>query len=343
MRDLALVLWEDYWHLVCHRSELSADGDFFKLQVLDFEVVVFNDGGNLVAFDNRCPHRGTRIFEAATGNQTATCPYHGWTFSGGKVIVPNPQQFRDCDLSRASLRHWRTEWVGDFLFVGKQPRQSLEIQLGEARKVLEDVSFGICGRSDWNAYTFECDWQIAIENALEPYHVPMIHSQTLGRLELDEGENLLFGPNSILYARVGNQRIAKRLAALKRFFSMDYQFEGYMSLYLFPFTLLTSTYGYSYSLQSFFPSSQSGRTNFSSRLLKMGLRPGLAPSLMDAFFESTASMNRRVFDEDHRICKRVPIHAWSSAPPLFSAESEMKVLHFRQSCREVLTLHDASP
>ena len=45
MRNLALVLWEEYWHLVCHRSELSADGDFLKLQVLDFEVVVFNDAG----------------------------------------------------------------------------------------------------------------------------------------------------------------------------------------------------------------------------------------------------------------------------------------------------------
>lgn len=338
---LANVLWEEYWHLICHRSELPIHGDFVKFEVGDDEVVVFNDHGELVAFDNRCPHRGARIFEAEAGNQSATCQYHGWTFSNGKMIVPRPEEFSRCDLSRVELRRWQTAWIGDFLFVGKQPLQSIDEQLSQTRNILEDLSFGIDGRVDFNAYKFECDWPIAIENALEPYHVAMIHPQSLGKLDLEEGENSFFGRNSVWYSRLGNQRMAKQLESLKRFFNLDYQFEGYMSLYLFPFTMLSSTYGYSYSLQSFYPSSQTGSTNFSSRLLKMALRPGLEKTAMDSFFASTANVNRRVFDEDNRICKRVPSDSWSLNPPLFFADSESKVLHFRQSCREALIVHGA--
>ena len=36
--SLSTTLWESYWHLVCHRSELPRPGDFFRLQVLDHEV-----------------------------------------------------------------------------------------------------------------------------------------------------------------------------------------------------------------------------------------------------------------------------------------------------------------
>lgn len=336
MQRLSTTLWESYWHLVCHRSELPQPGDFFKLQVLDHEVVVFNDQGDLVAFDNRCPHRGARIFDGASGNQAASCPYHGWTFNAGRLIVPHPEEFKHCDLAQADLKRWQTEWVGDFLFVGDKPLQALDAQLGETRALLEDISFGVMGRRDWDAYSFECDWRIAMENALEPYHVSLVHPQSLGLLDLQAGENRFIGINSIWYAPVGNARMAKQLASLKRFFALEYQYEGYISLYLFPFTMLSSTYGYSYSLQSFFPSSQPERAHFTSRLLTMALRSGADPEMMNGFFESTAAVNRRVFDEDHRICRRVPVSSWSASPPAFAAESEAKILHFRKSCRDAM-------
>lgn len=338
MDSLGRQLWETHWHLVCHRNELPLNGDFIKLQVLDEEVVVFNDQGDIVAFDNRCPHRGARMYTEASGNQAATCGYHGWTYAAGRVIVPRPEEFSQCDLATADLRRWQTDWIGDFLFVGKHPRQALDVQLGQTRPILEDISFGVAGRHDMNAYEFECDWRIALENALEPYHVPLIHPTSLGLLELDAGENQFFGANSIWYAKVGNARMARQLGTLKRFFTLDHQFEGYMSLYLFPFTMLSSTFGYSYSLQSFFPSVEPSRSHFTSRLLTMALRPGLDAGTMRSFFDSSAAVNRQVFDEDHRVCRRVPTDTWSAEPPRFSADSEQKLLHFRQSCREAIAL-----
>lgn len=342
MRDLARILWEDYWHLVCHRSELPSHGDFLRLEVLDQEIVVFNDGGDIVAFDNRCPHRGARMYLDDHGNQAATCAYHGWTFAGGRLIVPHPEQFSGCQLETAALRRWQTEWIGDFLFVSVTPRQGVSEQLGGIQGLLEDISFGVAGRSDWNAYAFECDWRIALENALEPYHVSLVHPTSLGLLDLQPGENHFDGVNSIWYAPVGNSRMARQLRSLKRLFAIDYQYEGYMSVYMFPFTMLSSTYGYSYSLQSFLPSSEPRRTHFASRLLKMASSSGVDPAIVSGFFESTATVNRQVFDEDHRVCKRVPADTWSPEPPRFAADSERKLLHFRQICKDVMSSYGIS-
>lgn len=336
MSDVATVLWRNYWHLVCHRAELPEPGDFIKLQVLSHEIVVFNDAGDLVAFNNRCPHRGARMYLADSGNQPATCAYHGWTHSHGRMIVPDAQQFDRCDVDQARLKTWKTEWIGDFLFIGDEPQLSIEDQLGDIRTILEDISFGVAGRVDLDTYTYQCAWQIALENALEPYHIDMVHPKSLGMLQLEPGVNLFTGKNSVWSAPVGSARVNKQLQSLNRYFQLDHQFAGYQSLYIFPFAMLSSTYGFSHSLQNFFPSEAKDQTHFTSRLLKMALKRGIDSTLMDAFFDSTARVNRQVFEEDHLICQRVPGDTWTFEPPPFAAASEAKLLHFRQSCREAM-------
>lgn len=337
MRDsLGHHLWRSHWHLVAHRNELPAHGDFLRLNVLDQEVVVFNDAGTLVAFDNRCPHRGARMFLSDHGRQAATCGYHGWTYNHGTWLIPDRAQFKSCHIDKVDFRRWQIDWAGDFLFVSDQPSQSLSDQLGEVLPLLEDISFGVTGRHDWNAYRFECDWKIAMENALEPCHVPMVHPGSLGLLELQPGHNEFHGRNSVWYAPVGNPRMARSLARISELFALDFQYAGYMSIYIYPFTMLSSTYGLSYSLQHFLPSLQPESTHFYSRMLTMAVKPERDPEIVASFLASTAATNRRVFQEDHEVCKRVPLDTWSPEPPVFAADAEEKLIHFRASCRDTL-------
>ncbi|WP_077036109.1 aromatic ring-hydroxylating dioxygenase subunit alpha [Pelomonas sp. KK5] len=330
--DRSLV--RDYWHLLCHRNELPQPGDYLRFETCVGDVVVFHDGDDLVVFDNRCPHRGARIYAGTHGNQAATCSYHGWTHSRGQMIVPHRENYSACDLREAKLTTFPTDWCGDFLFFAITPRMSLHDQLGDAAEILENISFNIGACADVNSYVYDCYWPLAIENALEPDHISLIHPDTLSKLELEAGENIYIGLNSVWKAPVGNVRLRKQLIGLKRFFNIDYGYEGYMSLYLFPFTMLSSTYGYSYSLQSFFPrDAHQNTTNFSSRLLVTPLRDEQAATVLSSFFTSTAQVNRKVFEEDHDICKRVPRSSWSAEPLKFASTAEAKIQHFRQSCR----------
>jgi phenylpropionate dioxygenase-like ring-hydroxylating dioxygenase large terminal subunit len=331
MDGMSRHLRDGYWHPLCHRRELANARDFLKFQWLGDEVVVFNDHGHLVAFDNRCPHRGTRIFLDRAGSQSLVCPYHGWSFSHGRVKVANPAGFKECNLAGLALNELRTAWCGEFLFVSRHATHSLGEQLGELAPILESISASIGARKDFDAYDFQCDWRISMENALEPYHVPMVHRGSLGLLQLSEGRNDLIGVNSVWYAELGNARMDRQLRSMRRLFDLRYQFEGYMSIFLFPFSMISSTYGYSYSLQNFFPSDVAQRTHFNSRLFTGTLRQGMDLGVVEEFFESTARMNRDVFAEDHAICRRVPLNSWSARAPRYFSDSEAKLLHFRRS------------
>jgi phenylpropionate dioxygenase-like ring-hydroxylating dioxygenase large terminal subunit len=343
--DLDSSLVREYWHLLCHRRELPAKGDYLRFETAVGDIVVFNDGRDLVAFDNRCPHRGARLYDCASGNQAATCRYHGWTHDAGTMIIPGREKFADCDLSEARLRQYAVEWCGDFLFVGIAPRWALYDQLGDTAGIIENISFNIDGQADVSHYSYECYWPLAVENALEPYHISLVHPQTLAMLQLEDGENVFMGVNSIWRAPVGNMRIKRQLQGLKRLFAIDFAYDGYFSLYLFPFTMLSSTFGYSYSLQHFFPAAEgSHRTHFSSRLLTAPAADERAAAMIAPLIESTAQVNRRVFAEDHEICKRMPAESWGVQPLRFASADEAKISHFRASCRAHLatTSHVAS-
>jgi phenylpropionate dioxygenase-like ring-hydroxylating dioxygenase large terminal subunit len=311
-------LFNEYWHLVCHRRELPNDGDFIKFDTVLGDVVVFNDQGNIVAFDNKCPHRGATLYAGDHGNQPATCKYHGWTYRNGHVIVPDAHQFINCDIDKADLKKFKLDWCGDFVFIGVEPRLDLSTQLGTVYEQLENISFNIDSRVDLSRYDYECYWAHAVENALEPYHISMVHPETLATLQLEEGENVFDGLNSVWYAPVGNTRLKNQLMRLRNLFNIDYQYEGYASIYLFPFSMLSSTYGYSYSLQNFFPSKAGeNRTKFTSRLLTSNVRDAGASEILASFFASTAEVNRKVFEEDHEACKLLSRDTWSMAPLRF--------------------------
>lgn len=323
--------------MLCHRKELPNDGDFLRFKTPLGDVVIFNDGGTYNAFDNRCAHRGTLIYLDDFGNQANTCKYHGWTFKSGKLIIPNKEQFKGCDVDNADLNRYKLDWCGDFIFLGVSPQIDLYDQLGGVSNYIENISFNIAGRFDISSYEYECAWPLALENALEPYHINMVHSETLASLKLEAGINSFYDFNSVWKAPVGDIRLKKNLEKLRTFFNIDYSYEGYMSIFMFPFTMISSTFGYSYSLQNFFPSSGSNdRTNFMSRLLTCNLKNENAEKVINPFFSSTAKINRVVFEEDHSICKIIPTDSWSHQPLKFMSDQEVKIAHFRQLCRSEL-------
>ena len=333
--SLDVNLFRNYWHMVCHRRELLEDKDFIKFQTPIGDVVIFNDRGNILAFDNKCAHRGALIYQGEFGNQANSCRYHGWTYRAGKLIIPELEKFINCRIEDARLNQYLIEWCGDFIFLGIDPKNSLYEQLGDVASIIESISFNVDSRRDFNRYKFECYWPIAVENALEPHHIKMIHPQTLAKLQLDDGKNIMDGLNSIWYSKIGNSKIKKQLTLIRRFFDIDYQYEGYMSVYMFPFTMISSTFGYSYSLQNFMPALNSDYyTNFTSRLLISNINPSVDNAVLNSFFTSNIEVNRKIFVEDHSICKLLPKDSWSMEPLRHFSSSEEKIQHFRRLCRE---------
>jgi phenylpropionate dioxygenase-like ring-hydroxylating dioxygenase large terminal subunit len=321
---LADKLIRNYWHLVAHRSELAQWGDYVRLDWPLGELALFNDEGAVIAFDNLCPHRGARYFIEDAGNGRIACPYHGWGFRDGELRIPLRSTFDAAEVAGARLNIYQTAWCGEFLFAGLAPAKALDDQLGDMAQTLETVSRQIAARRDFNAFLWRSNWRVAVENALEGYHVSAIHPQTLGPLGLIDDETVFTGGGSIYTAQIGDARTAKGLERMKRFFDIDHAYDGYWTAHVFPFAMLSSTFGYSYSMQSFFPAAEDRRTRVTSRLLTARTRPG-SDAALDSFFESTGRVNRQVFEEDHAICARVSPLYDMAKPGRFFAGSELRV------------------
>jgi len=75
------VLFND-WHPVAPAADIAA-GALHAADLLDTRIVLWRDsGGALHAWEDRCPHRGTRLSLGVLHKDTLRCAYHGWTFGG---------------------------------------------------------------------------------------------------------------------------------------------------------------------------------------------------------------------------------------------------------------------
>lgn len=320
-------LINDYWHFCAHTTELSKPGDYIKYNFFDEEVVVYNDGSSIIAFDNICPHRGTRFFIEDSGNSIATCKYHGWTIANNTIHVPAREIYPDCPIS---FNKYQVDFCGSLVFFSIKPKATLYDQLGETvYNLIEAISFDCSRLVDVNQYIYQCNALIAIENALEPDHVPFIHPHTLDPLKLTNCRNEFYNHNSIVKFDIGNIRVKKALDRVLKLFDTGLQrFDGYMSIHIFPFGFISSTCGTSYSIQNFFPLSDE-KSTFISKLYFSGLANNRNVDQISSFVDSTIQVNRKVFEEDHDICKRIRFKNWLKLIDGPLSNNEVKIRKFR--------------
>lgn len=270
------------WHLVAHRCELASPGDFVCLPLRPgVEVAVANMGGEIVAFDNRCPHRGARIFTELRGNRPPVCAYHGRCARADQVAT------------------FGVAWSGDFLMVAADPGPPIFLKTGDG--LLEAAPslrlHSVC------RFVMDCDWTVAVENALDNEHVRFVHGSSLASLGLQRKDLWLSDDgSSIEYFHSTRSEALDRLAKL---FPGDARPADYTHAYLSPYAAVASLRGWTYAMQHYLPRAD-GRTEFISRLF---VRSD-APARLDHFFATVAANNELVFREDAEVCALVaPGHA----------------------------------
>lgn len=287
------------WHPICHQSEVERDGDFVCLPVEpDAEIAVMRQAGDLVAFDNRCPHRGARIFSKMAGNREPRCAYHARLATADNV------------------RRYTFMVYGGWVFVSDGPAEPHDLAHLLKPAPLGDFIAETPPLRHHSTLRFvmECDWTVAVENALDFEHVEHVHSTSLAKLALV--------PKSLQTMEDGSSieeftSESGRLGRMSRFFPHEQTFD-YRHAHFYPFTCLSSTRGWTYSLQHYFPRAD-GRTEFIHSLYAAeSTRP------MPEFFDSVARLNEQVFREDAAICALVPAgHDGPLAP------RERRISHFR--------------
>lgn len=298
---------QDDWIPVAHESEVSQEGDFLCLPWrTDGELTLMRQGGQLVAFNNRCHHRGARIFDALTrGNQEPRCSYHARLATADNVV------------------RYETFTFGGFVFCGGVPyRRTTVPQHTTIDDPFGSMLAGAIGMKLHSEFsmTMDCHWTVAVENALDHEHVRSVHTGSLSKL--------LGAPCTPVLWDCGwsyqefDSRSPTALDFVGKTMGPSLEFD-YAHALFFPNACVSSTRGWTYSLQNYFPRAD-GKTTFLHRLF-------VPDEASRAAYEPVATLNRKVFEEDAAVCAKVaPWFAGQTGP------GDERLLHFRRYLRTML-------
>lgn len=172
------------WVFVATADQVASPGDHLPVVVGEQPVIVLRDQqGELQAMANLCAHRGTLLVDEPGNTKRFQCPYHAWTFADDGRLLAAPHTDRDeLDRDALCLPRYRAEAWHGLVFVSLNPSVP---PLAEALAHLDEIvePLGLGELHHWTSRrrdeTWDCNWKLAITNAMESYHLFKVHPETL--------------------------------------------------------------------------------------------------------------------------------------------------------------------
>ncbi len=177
-------IWHGDWVFVTTEDALPAPGDQLPVVVGDQPVLLLrNQSGNLAALSNLCAHRGTLLVEERSNAKRIQCPYHAWTYDDGGHLLGAPFAPPEAiDWASHCLPAYRVESWHGLVFVSlNRDVEPLATRFAAIEPLV--AARGIDGMRHQSGLqtteVWECNWKIAITNAMESYHLFKVHPTTL--------------------------------------------------------------------------------------------------------------------------------------------------------------------
>ena len=177
-------IWHADWAFVTTEDALPARGDQLPVVIGRQPVLLLRkQDGELAALSNLCAHRGTLLVERPTNAERIQCPYHGWTYTDDGELHAAPFAPSELvDKATHRLPGYRVESWHGLVFVSLDP----DVEPLAARFAVVEPHLAARGidllrhRADrQSTQAWDCNWKLAIINAMESYHLFKVHPATL--------------------------------------------------------------------------------------------------------------------------------------------------------------------
>lgn len=191
-------IFDNDWVFACNTAELSKAGDYFAFDIGDEPVVVIRGKDDtLRALSNVCRHRGTLLNNHGTGNKLRmVCPYHAWTYSPeGKLSgVPHAGNI-EVNKEEHCLPTFKLEVWNNLVFVNLNGNaEPLAQRYAGMEKYLKPYKLDTFKEgSGGEVEHWQSNWKLAMENAMESYHLFRVHKPTLETVTPTKGAFYLEG------------------------------------------------------------------------------------------------------------------------------------------------------
>jgi phenylpropionate dioxygenase-like ring-hydroxylating dioxygenase large terminal subunit len=177
------------WNYLCLETEIPNDGDWRTTYVGEMPVVVARDhDGGIVAFENRCAHRGALICLDDAGNaREFQCVYHAWRYDlRGNLrsvafqhgVNGNGGMPGDFRVENHGPRKLRTTTLFGIVF-GTLSGSTPDIETFAGPGVIDRLRTAASGRTLEIIGRFTevlpNNWKLYAENVRDTYHASLLH------------------------------------------------------------------------------------------------------------------------------------------------------------------------
>lgn len=174
------------WHCLGGLPDAPRVGDYITGELFGNPLICWHTAHGYRTFLNVCTHRFCTLTDKPRGRfpEKMKCQYHGWEYddSGNTCKIPDAQHFRPLKKGELGLREFRTELVGQLIFVTlNDAAPTLEEFLGPQIVAWCQKHFSLEHRlTSRYERTVDCNWKIIVENVMESYHLASIHKSSFG-------------------------------------------------------------------------------------------------------------------------------------------------------------------
>ncbi len=187
----------NHLHFAGHQSQLD-DQTAIPIQhmgELIGEPMIMTRSDRIRCISNVCTHRGMLVCSTECSAKSLKCPYHGRTFGldGTFRSMPRFDNVSDFPSPEDNLKEFVTEsWKG-LIFSGVG-NSSSEGNFQELRKRLEWIPIESFKNdpSRNRSYEIDANWLLYVDNYLEGFHIPYVHSDLNNALDYDSYRTELF-------------------------------------------------------------------------------------------------------------------------------------------------------
>lgn len=193
-------LWSQVWQQAGRVEEIPEVGSYITYNIGHDSVLVVRTAVDVIkAYHNVCPHRGRRLVgnncggghgllpqskgeHSACGRQGSfACPYHAWTFNldGKATHILDKEDWQGALTDeRSGLEPVQVDTWGGWIWINMDPAAGpLRQYLEPVATLLDPFEFDKMRYRFRLWGVFDCNWKVALEAFLEPYHVAGTHPQ----------------------------------------------------------------------------------------------------------------------------------------------------------------------
>jgi choline monooxygenase len=180
------------WHYAAHDDVVKVAGQVYPFTLvpgaLDEPLLLTRDQYDAMhCMSNVCTHRGMLVVEGPGHEQQLRCRYHGrrFTLDGKFHSMPEFEGTKDFPSRDDDLPLVPLDRFERFLMVSLRPLMPFDDVAGGMRARLSGLPFHALAYDESGArdYLVNANWALYVDNYLEGFHIPYVHSSLATTLD----------------------------------------------------------------------------------------------------------------------------------------------------------------